>query len=185
MQPICQPATQGPSRPFLGWYVLAVDSLCPPSTSLPRHRLTSGLQGVSMLVSASIGRIKPTSDRLLWRFIDILRAETDTIMCPVGAVWVALGGHCSRPERSPRAGYVVKLVSPLRVQGYSMALAGNSLLFTYFVGRQESSAALIQGLGVVSNFTLLVQVHSCTHNFFPGHRPFELQKIMIANRFMC
>ena len=39
-----------------------------------------------------------------------------------------------------------------------MALAGNMLLLTYFIGRQESSAALIQALGVGSNYALLVQV---------------------------
>ncbi len=38
-----------------------------------------------------------------------------------------------------------------------MALAGNSLLLTYFVGQGERSASLIQALGVASNFTLLVQ----------------------------
>ena len=39
-----------------------------------------------------------------------------------------------------------------------MALAGNTLLLTYFIGRRESSAALIQALGVGSNYALLVQV---------------------------
>ncbi len=44
------------------------------------------------------------------------------------------------------------------VQGFSMALAGNTLLLTYFIGKRESSAALIQALGVGSNFILLAQV---------------------------
>jgi hypothetical protein len=44
------------------------------------------------------------------------------------------------------------------LQGFSMALAGNTLLLTYFIGRQESSAALIQALGVGSNYALLIQV---------------------------
>lgn len=46
------------------------------------------------------------------------------------------------------------------MQGFSMALAGNTLLLTYFIGRRESSAALIQALGVGSNFILLAQVIS-------------------------
>lgn len=39
-----------------------------------------------------------------------------------------------------------------------MALSGNTLLLTYFIGRRESSAVLIQALGVGSNFVLLAQV---------------------------
>lgn len=49
--------------------------------------------------------------------------------------------------------------------GFSMALAGNAMLLTYFVGQRERSAIIIQALGVGSNFVLLVQL------FAAGYMP--------------
>ena len=52
-----------------------------------------------------------------------------------------------------------------------MALAGNALLLTYFVGQGEQSASLIQALGVGSNFVLLVQVIPPTPAYFFAELP--------------
>ena len=46
-------------------------------------------------------------------------------------------------------------------QGFSTALAGNTLLLSYFLGKGERAAALVQTIGAVSNFVMLTQVPAC------------------------
>jgi hypothetical protein len=43
-------------------------------------------------------------------------------------------------------------------QGYGMAMLGNTLLLSYFLDRSERSAALVQVVGITSNFAMLSQV---------------------------
>ncbi len=43
-------------------------------------------------------------------------------------------------------------------QGFSTALAGNTLLLSYFLGKGERAAALVQTIGAASNFVMLGQV---------------------------
>ena len=44
------------------------------------------------------------------------------------------------------------------MQGFGTALMGNTQLLGYFIDRNEAQAALIQGIGVVSNYAVLFQV---------------------------
>lgn len=46
----------------------------------------------------------------------------------------------------------------MRRQGFSTALAGNTLLLSYFLGKGERAAATVQTIGAVSNFVMLTQV---------------------------
>ena len=46
-------------------------------------------------------------------------------------------------------------------QGFSTALAGNTLLLSYFLGKGERAAALVQTIGAASNFVMLGQVSLC------------------------
>ena len=46
----------------------------------------------------------------------------------------------------------------VRRQGFSTALAGNTLLLSYFLGKGERAAATVQTIGAVSNFVMLTQV---------------------------
>ena len=43
-------------------------------------------------------------------------------------------------------------------QGFSTAMAGNAMLLSYFLEARESEAALVQTIGVSSNFIMLTQV---------------------------
>jgi hypothetical protein len=44
------------------------------------------------------------------------------------------------------------------MQGFGTALMANTQLLGYFVDKQEGSAAVIQGIGVLSNYAVLGQV---------------------------
>eukprot|EP00210_Caulerpa_lentillifera_P003033 g2895.t1 len=44
-------------------------------------------------------------------------------------------------------------------KGFMTALAGNSILLSYFLTKKERGAALVQAIGVISNFTLLFQIY--------------------------
>lgn len=48
------------------------------------------------------------------------------------------------------------------IQGYLTSLMGNAILLSYFVGKRESGAAIIQAIGVVSNFVMLGQVSAAS-----------------------
>jgi len=50
-------------------------------------------------------------------------------------------------------------LSILSWKGFMTALAGNSILLSYFLKKQENGAAVVQAIGVVSNFILLVQIY--------------------------
>ena len=52
------------------------------------------------------------------------------------------------------------------MQGFSTALAGNTLLLSYFLGKGERAAALVQTIGAVSNFVMLTQVPRCLMHMF-------------------
>lgn len=53
----------------------------------------------------------------------------------------------------------VNALSILSWKGYLTALAGNSILLSYFLKKEEPGAATVQAIGVMSNFILLVQVY--------------------------
>jgi hypothetical protein len=59
---------------------------------------------------------------------------------------------------TPRRVTCRTIVSVYPHQGYTTALAGNTLLVTYFVRKAEGSAALVQAVGMASNLGLLIQV---------------------------
>ena len=49
---------------------------------------------------------------------------------------------------------------PTPAQGFSMAMAGNAMLLSYFLEAGEAEAALVQAIGASSNFIMLSQARA-------------------------
>ena len=49
------------------------------------------------------------------------------------------------------------------MQGFATALMANTQLMGYFLDKRERSAAIIQGIGIVSNYAVLFQVRTPSH----------------------
>jgi hypothetical protein len=58
---------------------------------------------------------------------------------------------------------VLQCLGESYVQGFGTALMANTQLLGYFVDKGEGSAAMIQGIGVLSNYTVMAQVGACNH----------------------
>jgi hypothetical protein len=59
-----------------------------------------------------------------------------------------------------------------KVQGFGTALMANAQLMGYFLDKGESSAAVIQGIGVVSNYAVLFQM------VWAGHLPHTFAQML-------